>query len=899
MRAESDLFGLPPMPDTDASALHAVGGFLRERIGWVTGVVMTVVGAFYMAGTAWGDLAALWRSLIVVGFLALYALGFAVLGGRLTRIAGGAAAGRWLIGVSVALAPIHGMAAGSLWSTNVVAAGIALGGVALLHGLLQARTFRSLLGKDCRGFRAVYLLLSVGVGVIPLAGGPQWLLLPAVAVLLALWAILCRLRALPSAATGLLVMTAGLYLYRCPAGPLPSYAPLAALAALGALYVDAALGRWRGIHRVRLVGLRGVLALVFAALAWLLVLPSFQFLPKGYESSLAGLFLTAFFALAALAWRRPPLWWGGLAAALLFTLSLPDLARAVVTPLLAMAGTALGYESEPLPLAWYSLTLLPYLLVCQLVEHRLRASSWRQRDVLARITHAWSLGLSALLLVVAHTRPDDLRPALIALPIYTLLWLRQSRVRALAGGTLPWIAAAAWATDLMLHMDMGSGSRAVLAAILCGAIALAGRLLADRLNEAPLARGAEIVSLVAAPVLPPALVGSTSPMLGLGAAGAALWLVSLSIGTGERGRGWVRTAIAGAGLLMLTVATGIHLFGLVGDRGELWATALFAIIWSPVVLERIARRPRGRTAERLIALLVTAGTLVWAAELLRLTLLDRMEWSFAAAGLHVVLLAVIGRRSLALWLGWLGLSMLTLLWAGLPSGGPAAVTLGASGLARGLGMPRSAKALFVGSIPFCLWPAVDGLTTIGLATAGALFAMRYVMRARTLDLLAGLALLDGAAVALALRSGWTEPLAFAGPLGLSVLVAAQLLRRALDPRVTVTLRYTAAATLYLSAFADAVLDPLWSAALLLMCLIGMGAGALLRVRAFLYLGAGFAGAAMLTELLRFGLTHSHFWALYLTVLGLLVLGAMVVLTLARQPLLLLRDRFARTVETWE
>ena len=1121
MRADPGLFQLPPLPHGEAGSLRAVGGFLRERTGWVMGVVLTVVGSFYMAGTVWGDLAAIWRSLIVVGFLALYSLGFAGLGWRLHRTSGAARAGRWLLGVSAALAPIHAMAAGSLWNVGTGIAIASVAGVALLHGLLQARTLPTLLGKDCRGFRGAYLALSMGIGFLPLTSGPQWLILPAAAALWGLWAALCRFRGLPPAVAGLLALVGGLYLYLCPPGPVPHYAPVAALAALGVLYADAALARWRGIHRIHLTGLRGAIALVLAGLAWLLVLPNFQFLPRGYESSLTGLFLAAFFLLAAVTWRRPPLWYGGLAATLLFTLSLPDLARAVVTPLLAAAGTALGYESEPLPLAWYSLTLLPYLLLCQLAERGLLATAWRQREPLARATHSWALGLSALLLVVAHTRPDDLRPALIAIPIYAVLWLRQARVRALAAGTLPWGIGLVWITDLLLHLDIGSGPRALAAAGICALLTPAGRFLADRLGESSLARGSMLVALVAAPVLPLALAGSTSPLLGLAAAGAALWVVGVQIEMESKRSSHVAQAVAtSGGLFLLLLATCVQFFDI--DHTGWWAMALLGVTWGPVaatrLVQRISATPSGKlerclgtparwfgvglaplfvvmaialgpmshlallaaaalsitlqtarspgariitslgpwtwldvsfsswvvvlllvlqrfaepppavhllavsiaaaglwlaslapdrwpamagTGRRMGSLLALAGTLAWAGELLRLTFIDRLDWTFAAAGAHVALLAITRRRSLALWLGWLALAMLTVLWAGIPSGAPAAISLGASGLARGLGLPRSGAALHLMVAPFCVWPgsgaqiaifalaaglslgltvsrdhprrwygtlawltglylllrlvgplqdigpqfdlpllvvfgivleisalllahrsrafvaplrqaaaalvplavliafAANGLTSAGLAAGGALFALRYVLRKQPLDLAACLVLLDAAAVLLAVRSGRTEPLAFVGPVGLSALAAAQILRQTLDPRVTAMLRYTAAAAIYLSAFADALTDPTWSLALLLMCLVGMGVGAALRVRAFLYLGAGFAGAALLTELLRFGLTHSHFWALYLTVLGLLVLGAMVVLTLARQPLLLLRDQFFRTVETWD
>ena len=89
------------------------------------------------------------------------------------------------------------------------------------------------------------------------------------------------------------------------------------------------------------------------------------------------------------------------------------------------------------------------------------------------------------------------------------------------------------------------------------------------------------------------------------------------------------------------------------------------------------------------------------------------------------------------------------------------------------------------------------------------------------------------------------------------------------------------------------------ATVLLMCLAAVALGGLLRVRVFLYVGAGFAAASVALNLLRFGLAHSQFWAFYLTVLGLGVLAVMVVTTVQRERLLQLRGFLRATVREWE
>jgi len=672
-----------------------------ERIGWLAGVVLTVVGSFYLAGTVWSALDASWRAVLVLAFLALYATAFTAVGRLLYHRSGGAVGGRWMLGVAAALAPIHAMAVGGLWSTpwGAPAALAALAAAGLLHARLLRTSLPVLVPAAAGPFGALYLTLCLGVGLLPVAGGPAWLLLPGVGLLVGLWLCMTRCRGLPAPAVALLALVTGLHAALAPAGPLTQYAPLAAIGALAVLYVDAALARWRGVHRLRLHGVRGAIALALAGLALCQVLPSCEPLPRTWSSRLAGLMLVGFFGLAALTWRPPVLWAGGLLGALLFTLSIPDLARVVVDPLLLLAGHALGYGREPLPLAWYSLTLLPYVLACLAARRGLERTPWRLRDRLAGVTGWWTLGLSALLVVLAHTRPDDLRPALVAIPVYAALWLRDRRVLSWLGGTLPVLLLVAWCADLVLWL---------------GAVP---------------------------PWLAPVLVGLA---------------VALEVG----------------GLRLDDRATHVT-------------------------------RP----------LRIASAVLPFLA--LCMALLDQDL-------------------------------------------GPAA-----------------------------------------LAAAGAPFAIRYALRARTADLVVALVLLDTSALAQALRMGLDQPLAYAGPIALSVLVAAQLLRATVDRRVLTATRYTAAAAVYATTMAEAFGDPVWSLVLLLLSLLGMAAGAVLRVRAFLYLGSGFAAAALACELLRFGLANSHFWALYLTVLGLTILAFMVSLTLWRQPLLLVRERFVRAVNDWE
>jgi len=525
---------LPEAPEAQAGhTLEVMGHFLRERVWWLVGAGLTVIGSFFVAGTVWGDLSGAVRLLVLLCGMGLYALAFARLGHALCGRAGGERAGHWLLGVSVALGPVLAMTAGSGWSLGGAAApAFTLPALAAVAGLLAwrlPRDLRPLLPGADAALLTLFGALALSVGLLPLAPGPSWLLVPAGLAVAALWWAGTRVRRLPTVALMLVGEPLALHLYLAPHGPPWAYAPSVALAALALLYLDILLGRWRGVPALGLRGLRGVGALTLALLALALLLPSFSPLPSGADSSLCGLLLVPFFFGAALAWRRPALVLGSMLAALVFTLALPDLFWAAIEPFIGVVRVALGYRSEPLPLAWYSLTLLPYLLAARLAETGLRRSGWRQAEALATHAWRWTLGLSLLLVVLAHTRADDLRPALLALPVHAALWLRERRVRALLGGTLPWLALLAWTVDLLGFLHAGPQVRLLVGGGLAMALIPTGRRLAALLREQALLEGARLVAVPAALALPVVLRGWDAPALALALAGTGLWVTMLGL----------------------------------------------------------------------------------------------------------------------------------------------------------------------------------------------------------------------------------------------------------------------------------------------------------------------------------------------------------------------------------
>ena len=89
------------------------------------------------------------------------------------------------------------------------------------------------------------------------------------------------------------------------------------------------------------------------------------------------------------------------------------------------------------------------------------------------------------------------------------------------------------------------------------------------------------------------------------------------------------------------------------------------------------------------------------------------------------------------------------------------------------------------------------------------------------------------------------------PPAVSVLVAAHLNRQRLDPRLLTAIRYAATIVIYLSSTSEIFLrgigESVWKPIILLaLSLAGALAGVMFRVRAFLYLGAGFTLMAVFT-----------------------------------------------------
>jgi hypothetical protein len=135
------------------------------------------------------------------------------------------------------------------------------------------------------------------------------------------------------------------------------------------------------------------------------------------------------------------------------------------------------------------------------------------------------------------------------------------------------------------------------------------------------------------------------------------------------------------------------------------------------------------------------------------------------------------------------------------------------------------------------------------------------------------------------------------PPALCVLIAAHLNRRQLSAAQTTSIRYGAAITMYVSSTADIFLQGVAHAPWLPLVLggfslLGVFAGILLRVRAFLILGTSFLMVALLTIIwyAAVDLQQTWLWSATGIVAGVLILAVFAVFEKQRQAVLNLLER---------
>ncbi|TSC29353.1 hypothetical protein [Corallococcus sp. Z5C101001] len=152
-----------------------------------------------------------------------------------------------------------------------------------------------------------------------------------------------------------------------------------------------------------------------------------------------------------------------------------------------------------------------------------------------------------------------------------------------------------------------------------------------------------------------------------------------------------------------------------------------------------------------------------------------------------------------------------------------------------------------------------------------------------------------------LGTGTGEPQFYAIPAGLSLLLLLRVFRKGLSQDAYAQLRALAVTAIYVAGAWKPLLFNDGEAMLLcvFLCLVGVGAGIALRIRSYVYLGSAFLVTAVAANLVRFGMRDHRVGAAFLSLLGLLVVGFMVVLSAHRATLLQKYARVRDLLATWE
>jgi hypothetical protein len=645
--------------------------------------------------------------------------------------------------------------------------------------------------------------------------------------------------------------------------------------------------------------------------------------------TLGALFLTGVSAVAA----PTPAAIAGVAGALFlaaFLLSAPWLIAGAILALAATslgeAGTYLFLETRPLAAITFAGVALAAALVsavCQ-VGRVQRALTAAAEKVLPSLGSTWSepfwaggvLTLGSLLTYFLLEREVATLPLVVAAPAglaaLVLMAAREEWMAYVATALLGAVLVATVSEDWRPVVIGGVGLvLCVVGVVLDSREVRVGRALHHSgwmLSLLALA-GLDSVRHVATPL---------SFALATGAAWAAVyrerqrewvgWLASLisahvlvlflgaAFSTG-RGKEFILPHLGAASALLAAVA-----FTIAGRKvrrgvGHLFASlALLEVLTSLVLVEG----SRGALREALVA---GAGLTVLLVVLVRRAVTEQDELS-AYYAQACVALGYLGARLLGMGVDGLGAadSLVALMGGAFFSGLYVFVQRESSGL------PALRRPALVGAFLFPLaglltapWsePAYAAALLVGHAAHFAALALHPSRRG--LASLASVAAFNAALFVVWAGAGVGEPQFFIIPAGLSLLVLLRVFRGSLAPETSARLRAGAVTIIYVAGawkplmFSDAGGMMLC----VLVCLVGVMAGIALRIRSYVYLGTAFLVTCIAANLVRFGMRDHRVGAAFLSLLGLLVVGFMVLLSAHREKLLGRYARVRSLLSTWE
>jgi hypothetical protein len=348
------------------------------------------------------------------------------------------------------------------------------------------------------------------------------------------------------------------------------------------------------------------------------------------------------------------------------------------------------------------------------------------------------------------------------------------------------------------------------------------------------------------------------------------------------------------------LATGV--FSLAGERvrravGHLFAAvALLEVLLGVLLVDGT----RGALREALVA---GAGLTVLLVALVRRAARERDELSayFAQAA---VALGYLGARLLGMGIEGLSVtdSLVALVGGALFSGFYVFVQR------EGSGLPAFRRPALLGAFLFPLaglltapWdePLYAAALLVGHAAHFAALAAHPSRRG--IASLASAVAFNAALLVVWSGTGAGEPQYYVIPAGLSLLMLLRAFRNSLAPDTVTRLRALAVTIIYVAGawkplmFSDANAMVLC----VFVCLVGVAAGIALRIRSYVYLGSAFLVTCIVANLARFGMRDHRIGAAFLTLLGLMVVGFMVLLSAHREKLLLRYARVRSLLSTWE
>lgn len=243
--------------------------------------------------------------------------------------------------------------------------------------------------------------------------------------------------------------------------------------------------------------------------------------------------------------------------------------------------------------------------------------------------------------------------------------------------------------------------------------------------------------------------------------------------------------------------------------------------------------------------------------------------------------------------------------------GFAFVLIGLAVLARRRGIPPVAAAIrrFVAVLPLVAWVALPDVaghqTTLAAATTAVLYGtLAWVEQSRAFASLAALAL-NLALLALAIQENLNGFEVFLAPIGLLVLMLGHLFAPSLSTGARQTVRVVGGLLLYAPAAFKVALqlgqaeDGLYAVAFGGACLLAVGLGIWLEIRAYLVLGTLFLTLDVLATLVHAGLRDHRVGFLVLTLTGLAILGGLVLTTLKREACLRVVRAVRSRLRRWD